>query len=81
LSFAKAERARHNCLCRVGIRIRSVARVCPKGKASAARWGREKFPSGNLLVTESLPNHCPLDELCGVKTILSFIWGRAIIPM
>lgn len=27
-------------------------RVCPKGKASTARRGREKFPSGNLFVTD-----------------------------
>ena len=65
------ERERANCLARVGIaelnllrkfyslalvcESRSVVRVCPKGKARTARRGREKFPSGNLFVTESYP--------------------------
>ncbi len=36
------------------------------GKASAPRWGREKFPSGNLLVTESAhPRNQKLDSIRG----------------
>ena len=44
------------CL-RGGIGSRSVARACPKDKASAARRGREIFPSGNIFVANSLPRH------------------------
>jgi len=40
----------------MGFESRSDVFVCAKHKAKTARRGREKFPSGNLFVTESPPS-------------------------
>jgi len=51
--FEWSERSRQTALPAAGFESRSGARVCQKGKMSAARQGREIFPSEKIFLTKS----------------------------